>query len=170
MSLQSLFTHGRGPWTVALVVGALILAGCGSGGYSGPTGTVSGTVTLNGDPVPQGSTVVFLSDAGHTASGQIGAGGSYSLSVVGKSGKCSAVPVASYKVFVTPPAKGGGVMSEDSEEYAAMMESSASGEEQPAGESAAEEEVIPAKFQSAATSDLVFEVKKGPNTIDVTLE
>lgn len=166
MSFNSLVTHGRGPWAVVLVVGVAVLTGCESGGYSGPTGTVSGTVTLNGEPVPQGCTVLFIADAGHTATGQVGPGGTYSLSVVGKSGKSSAVPVASYKVCVTPPAKA----AESEEDYDAMMERSASGEEQPQAQAPAQEEVIPAAFRSTATSNLSYEVKQGSNTIDVKLE
>ena len=103
MSVSRLVRHARGPGAVLLAIGVLFLAGCESGGYSGPTGTVSGTVTLNGQPVPQGCTVVFIADAGHTASGEVGGGGEYSLTVTGKAGQSSAIPVANYQVCVTPP-------------------------------------------------------------------
>ena len=33
-----------------------------------------------------------------------------------------------------------------------------------------EAEVIPAKYQSSGTSDLSFDVKEGPNTIDIALK
>ena len=164
MSARRFLTRGAGPWAAVLVIGVLFLTGCESGGYSGPTGTVSGTVTLNGQPVPQGCTVAFVSDAGHTATGQVGAGGQYSLSVVGEGGKTSAIPAASYNVSVTPPAE-----AESSGDYDQMMEESASGEGQ-AEETTPEAEVIPAAFQSTGTSGLSYEVKEGENTIDVKLE
>ncbi len=166
MSVCRFVTRGFRPWAVLVVIGILVCSGCQPGGYSGPTGTVSGTVTLNGEPVPQGCTVVFIADAGHTATGQVGPGGTYSLSVVGKSGKSSAVPVANYKVCVSPPAK----EAAESEDYEAMMDRSASGEEQPQAQAPAQQEIIPAAFQSVTTSGLSYEVKEGPNTIDVKLE
>jgi type 1 fimbria pilin len=151
---------------VLVVAGLALWAGCDSGGYSGPSGTVSGTLTLNGKPVPQGCTVVFVSDKGFTATGQVGAGGNYQLSVVGKGGTTtSGVPAATYQVSVSPPASGEG----SEADYDAMMEKSASGEGQPEA-SQAEAEVIPAKYQSSGTSGLSFDVKEGPNTIDIPLD
>lgn len=152
---------------VLVVAGLALWAGCDSGGYSGPSGTVSGTVTLNGEPVPQGCTVVFLSDKGFTATGQVGAGGNYQLSVVGKGGSTtSGVPAATYQVSVSPPASGEGAEGD----YDAIMEEAAkAGEGQPE-ESQAEAEVIPAKYQSSGTSGLSFDVKEGPNTINIPLE
>jgi hypothetical protein len=152
---------------VLVVAGLVLCTGCNPSGYSGPTGTVSGTVTLNGAPVPQGCTLVFMADKGFTASGQVGAGGKYQLSVIGKGGaKTSGVPVATYKVSVSPPASGEG---SDADYEAMMEEMSKSGEAQPE-ESQAEAEVIPAKYQSSGTSGLSFDVKEGPNTIDIPLE
>ena len=164
MSARRFLTRGAGPCALLVVMGVLFSIGCQPGGYAGPTGTVSGTVTLNGQPVPEGCTVAFVSDAGHTASGQVGAGGQYSLSVAREGGMTSAVPAATYKVCVTPPAA-----AESSEDYDQMMDAAASGEGQ-AGEAPPQEEVIPAAFQSTGTSGLSYEVKQGSNTIDVKLE
>ena len=164
MSVSRLLTHGCALWAVMLGL-VVLLAGCEADGYSGPTGTVSGTVTLNGEPVPQGCTVVFIADAGHTASGEVGAGGEYSLSMTGKSGQTNAIPAAKYQVCVTPPAG-----EETSEDYEAMMEQSASGEGQASQEGPAQEEVIPAAFRSTGTSNLAYEVQEGQNTIDIQLE
>lgn len=167
MLLCKLLTRSRGLWAVLAIAGLVLCSGCAPGGYSGPTGTVTGTVTLNGEPVPQGCTVAFVSDAGHTASGQIGAGGAYQLSVVGKEGsKTSDVPVATYKVSVSPPA--GDEMS--AAEYEKMMEEESAAAGEPKAEAPAEAEVIPAKYQSSGTSELSFEVKEGSNTIDIPLE
>jgi hypothetical protein len=107
--------------------------------------------------------VTFVSDDGFAASGKVDASGNYELSI-GAGG--DQIPVASYKVMVSPPGAGG----EQSEaDYEAMMEASASGEgqSQPAP---AKEEVIPAKYKSTASSGLSYEVKAGDNTIDITLE
>ena len=151
---------------VLVVVGLIPWTGCSSGGYSGPTGEVSGTVTLNGAPVPQGCTVAFISDKGFTASGQVGADGKYELSVIGTGGaKSNSVPAATYAVSVTAP----GTAGQSEADYDAMMEAESAGdagavEDKPA------DGTIPAKYQSAGTSGLSFEVKEGSNTIDITLE
>jgi hypothetical protein len=167
MLVSRLRSRRWGLWTVLVVAGLVFWTGCNSGGYSGPAGTVSGTVTLNGAPVPQGCSVAFVSDKGFTASGQVGADGSYQLSVVGEEGSTtSGIPVATYNVSVNPPAGGEG----SEGDYDAMMEEESEAGEDQAEESQAEAEVIPAKYQSGATSELSFEVKEGPNTIDITLE
>ena len=72
MSASRLVSRSLNLWMVFVALGLLVAGGCTEGGYSGPTGTVSGTVTLGDQPVPQGSTVAFVSDAGFTASGQVG--------------------------------------------------------------------------------------------------
>lgn len=70
-------THGRGVW---VWIGAvlLLLNGCGSG-----LAVVTGTVTLDGKPLPRG-TVQFVPDpqrgnGGATGVGQIGADGRYEI-------------------------------------------------------------------------------------------
>jgi hypothetical protein len=145
-----------------LVLSALLVTagGCGSDGYSGPTGTVRGTVTLNGEPVPAGTGVVFVSDEGFSASGQVDAGGAYELSSA-NSGK--RVPAVSYKVMISAPSGGEGTAEET--DYEAMMEASASGQ----ASSAAALSAIPAKYGSTATSGLTFTVDAGDNTIAIEL-
>ena len=145
-----------------VVITLLVIAGgCGSDGYSGPTGTVRGTVTLNGEPVPAGTGVVFVSDDGFSASGQVGAGGAYELSSA-NSGK--RVPAVSYKVMISAPSASE-VTAEDAD-YDAMMEASASGQASPA---ATAPSAIPAKYGSTATSELTFTVDAGDNTIAIEL-
>ncbi len=162
-----LLSRGRGLCAILVVVGLVLCIGCSDGGgYSGPSGTVDGTVTLGGDPVPQGCRVTFISEAGFVASGEVGAAGAYTLSVIGKDGsKSSEVPVATYQVSVSEPASEGG----SEADYDAAMEASAAGEGQAEAEQA-EAEVIPAKYQSAGTSELSFEVKEGPNPINIELQ
>ncbi len=146
---------------VLLVITSLIVAGgCGAGGYSGPTGTVRGTVTLNGEPVPAGTGVVFVSDDGFSASGQVDAGGTYELSSANTGTR---IPAVSYKVMLSA-SSASEVTAEDAD-YDAMMEASASGQ----ASSAAAPSAIPAKYGSTATSGLSFTVDAGDNTIAIEL-
>ena len=151
-------------WASIAVIWALFVTGCepGSNEYMGPTGTVSGKVTLNGKAVPEGCRLAFVSDAGFSASGTVGADGSYQLSVLKSGGSSPKIPVATYRVSVGPPSSG--EMSEA--EYEAMMDSSASG----GAEAASTKSVIPDKYQAAATSELTFDVTEGANTIDIDLK
>ena len=76
------------------------LTGCGNAGLSGPTGTVSGKVTYNGEPVPAGCSVTFMHQETSTpASGITSADGSYSLTMRGESEALA----GDYKVSVSPP-------------------------------------------------------------------
>lgn len=149
-------------WAIAVTMGAILVAGCGSDGYSGPTGTVSGAVTLGGEAVAEGCPVTFISDEGFTAVGVVGEGGNYQLSA-GDTG--DQIPVATYKVMVSDPP--GPEMSEA--DYDKMMEEPA-GEDADASSDEASGAVIPVKYQLTSTSELSFEVKEGPNTINIPLE
>ncbi|HUT88246.1 MAG TPA: carboxypeptidase-like regulatory domain-containing protein [Thermoguttaceae bacterium] len=162
MLVCRLLARSHGLWAILAIAGLLFCVGCSPGGYSGPVGTVTGTVTLNGEPVPAGCTVTFISDDGHAASGKVGPGGSYQLSAGAEGNN---VPAATYKVSITPPGK-----ADASEaDYDKMMEAESAGEASQE-ETQPAEEVIPAKYQTTGTSGLSFEVKAGSNTIDVPLE
>ena len=54
------------------------IVGCGGSGNTPPLGQVSGTVTLNGEPL-EGATVEFLPDNGRPSIGMTDADGKYSL-------------------------------------------------------------------------------------------
>lgn len=136
------------------VCGLVLLCGCSSGGYRGPTGTVSGKVTLDGQPVPQGCVVSFLSPAGHVSSGVVGADGKFQLGTKENPN----VPVATYNVTVSTPAE---KMSQA--DYDKYM--SGEGGAKPAAASA-----IPEQFTNPTTSGVSKEVKPGPNTIDIELK
>ena len=145
---------------VGVLIGLCVLAmtvtgGCSKGGYSGPIGTVTGKVTLDGKPAPQGCAVTFLSEAGHTGSAKVGADGSYTVMNVDK----PEMPVGKYKVAVAQPASE--MSGADYDKYM-----SAGG----GGEAKTEKATIPAKFQNTETSELSFDVKEGPNTINIDLK
>lgn len=165
MLVCRLLTSTCGRWTVLAVVGLLLCGGCGPGEYSGPTGTVNGTVKLNDEAAPAGCTVSFVS-AQFTATGTVESGGSFKLSRVDRSGKTlDTIPVGTYKVSVSPPAKA----EESDADYDKMMEEESAREGgQPKGE--AEQSVIPAKYQTTESSGLSEEVKEGENTIPIELE
>lgn len=138
-----------------LGVAVIAVLGCGSGGYSGPTGTVSGKVTLDGAPVPQGCVVSFVSPAGFTASATVGADGSYTLQSADK----SSIPAATYKAAVAQPAAD--MSGADYDKY--MSAEGGQAAQAPAA-------AIPAKYQTVDASGLSYDVKEGPNTLNIELK
>jgi hypothetical protein len=164
MQAYRLLTGGRGLWSVLAVAGLAVCAGCGSEGYSGPTGTVTGTVMLGGEPVPAGCTVTFISAEGFTATGSVQSGGSYKLTRVGNAGEVlETIPVGTYQVSIIPPPAA--EMSEA--DYDKLMEAQAAGQEQA---NAGPADAIPSKYHTTQTSDLTEEVQEGANTINFELE
>ena len=121
-----------------------VLTGCGGGEAKtdvGPTGTVSGTVTLKGSPLSKGR-INFTNTKGAVGgSGALGEGGAYQLD--------EPLPVGEYDIFVSfefsPDAlKDGGT--------AELLKS------------------IPKKYRSAKTSKLTASVKEGENKFDYSLK
>lgn len=141
---MSIFTTS-GVWSKSLAACLVILplAACGKGGYSGPTGKVSGKVTLAGAPLSAGSTVTFISTQGHMASGATAADGSFKLLCNGAEN----IPAVTYKVQLSPPA---------STAPAPLIDPS-----KPLP--AAPPEPFPSKYAATATSGLEFTVKEGEN-------
>jgi len=135
----------------------LAISGCSGddGGYSGPTGTVSGTVTLDGQPVS--ANVVFMNSIeGFNASGVADASGSFSLQSNGDTD----LPVGKYQVGVTAADEGA-----EMDPEAAMKASLESDDGSIGGTSSN----IPAKYNSPAGSGLSFEVKEGDNSFEVKM-
>lgn len=86
-----------------LALGLLLLTGCTGGGLNVPTGTVSGTVTIDGKPLSD-ATITFIGETnGDTASGALQSDGTYSL----KYGSGFSVPAGDYRVVVVAGAAGG---------------------------------------------------------------
>jgi len=145
---------------VALAFGSCVLAVVGCGGGSspahGPTGTVTGKVTVNGKSVPNGCTVVFVHEKTNVpASGIVGGDGSYSAA------KVLAGP---NKVSITPPAKATTVDQSNMDAYkAAMMGKKDAG---PKGTPAP----FPTKYLTPEKSGLSVTVKEGANTYDIELK
>jgi len=142
-----------------LLVGAAVLGGCGStgDGYSGPRGTVTGTITVDDKPVPAGCQVLFMSEKGYTATGIVGEGGNYKLTYAQGD-----VPAVEYQVQLTPPATAP-VASVDPGKMAANMKLSKKG---PDGKT---DLPFPVRFTSTSSSKMSFTVKEGENKADFAL-
>lgn len=130
-SLSGLFA------AAVLCLAAVTLIGCSS---EKPTGTVQGTVTLDGAPYADAA-VVFLSLAtGQGASADIQSGGSFQLS--------DPLPLGTYTVYLAPKA---------------VAES-----DQPAPVTI--DQTVPEKYWNEAASDIKVDVQQGPNTVTVELK
>jgi hypothetical protein len=90
--MSACFLPHRGIATLGILVCLGWLDGCGSGGP--PSGTVSGKVTLNGQPLSDGVVVFTDSAAGVGASASLNERGIYHL---------PSIPVSSYDVAIQPP-------------------------------------------------------------------
>jgi hypothetical protein len=136
---------------------AVAFTGCGDDGYSGPTGTVSGTVTMDGTALSTPANVTFMNaKKGFTASGQTDASGKFSLIT----NESPDIPVGTYDIAVTP------VENEEMTPEQAM-EASMNSED---GSIDSKNDTIPAKYGSPGSSGLSFEVKEGENTAPVELK
>lgn len=140
---------------VALIV--VSVSGCGGGGGlpSGDTGTVTGSVTYNGQPVPQGTTVVFLPAGGGAgavmANGTVDEAGNYSLTM--RNGPD--ILTGKYMVGVTPPPTGTEMTPDE------IMQMDKPPETPPPP--------FPAKYLSAETSGVNMTVAAGENSLDITM-
>lgn len=126
---------------VCLIAINLCLLGCGGGGSSKPTASVSGTVTFNGQPVKAGL-VNFESDPpGNAAQGEL-KDGKFTLN--------GAVFLGKYKVSVGPP----------------RLAPPVAGQTAPLPDT----KDIPPKYETAKSSGLTAEVKAGSNTFTFDLK
>ena len=114
--------------------------GCG-GSDAPPSGTVTGTVTMAGSPLTNG-TVVYMDDA-------TGVGGSAELDEQGQYAFDAPLRAGQYAVSIQPPP-----LPAPHETPAAPSEPFA----------------VPQKFQDAKTSGLTAEVKEGKNVINFDLK
>jgi hypothetical protein len=121
------------PW-VLLVLG---LGGCGSS--SGPTGKVDGQVTLDGQPVPTG-TVVMFQEGPEPFSGVTGADGKFTIG--------TPVKVGSYVVAV---------------QQIETDDRSIEERKKPGSKPPVFQNVVPEKYRNAQTSGVKFDVKEGDN-------
>ena len=143
---------------IACCVIGLACVGCGESGP--PLGQVSGTVTMDGEPLAN-ALVTFTPEAGGRGSmGKTDGNGKYELAFVDSKGAL----IGNHKVSVTTVQESSGSateMSSDSPEYA--------NQGGPADyENATTKEAIPEKYNTK--TELTFDVKAGSNTYDIPLE
>jgi hypothetical protein len=151
------FVQQAGAVLVSLLA---FVAGCGKAadGFSGLRGSVKGTATLAGEPLPAGCQVLFVATkGGYTASGSVGPGGAFELQYQVPKG----LPVGDYVVQISPPAGGSSAAAVDPAEMAKRMNLSAGAAQQ--------EMPFPSRYAAASTSGLAFTVQPGENTFDLSL-
>lgn len=126
----------------------VLLAGC-SGGATGPNrpqGSVSGKVTLGGQPVTGGA-IHFTSTT--NSSEAFGA----DVSGTGEFKVGATIPAGSYKVTLSPPSVGPSIGPD--------------GQMRPADPKAIQN--VPAKYRTSDKSDKTVEVKTGENSLTIEL-
>jgi len=150
----SALTHSAlRPLFVVLSASIFSITGCGGGGGFSD---VTGTVTIKGQPAPEGTGVTFSPVAGSapdlmTATGRLDAQGKFQL-FSGNEGTIGAKP-GKYKVFLSPKPNDGAYM-------------------QGGGSAPPKVDLgpIPKEFASPDTSPKEVEVTAGqPNVIDITI-
>lgn len=151
------------PLTIAvgLLMSIVGCAGSSGDGYTGERGNVSGTVTLDGQPLASGCQVLFIADkGGYTAGGVIGDGGKYTLVYGGGRG----LPVGDYSIQLAPPLVAEGTApAVDPTQMAGKLT-------RKSGKEAAETGPFPTRYSSTSSSELKFKVAPGDNTADFKLE
>ena len=130
----------------ATVVLAVTMCGCSKkGGYNGPTGTVSGTVTINGQPCGKGNINFINENISVHGAAILQSDGTYALKV----GTSFSVPVGDYRVAIV-----GDDPSAPPPDPSALMSNP---------EKFKSNDSIPPKYRDPKTSGLLVVVKEGAN-------
>ena len=148
------------------LVAIFAATGCGGGaaadGFKGERGQVSGTVTVDGQPLKKGCQVLFFSEkGGYSAGGAVDGGGKYTLNY----SKGGGLPTGDYLVQLTAPVVLGSKEVVDPSMMAAKMNV---GKIQGGG--ITDSGPFPSKYSSTTTSTLQFKVGPKQNTADFKLE
>lgn len=133
------------PMVALLAFLSAALTGCGSDSFK--TAPVKGKIIFNGKPVPQGTVMFVPVTPGPTATGQINSDGTYSLTTFKKG---DGAVLGKHKVVV-----------DAKNELPAVFP--------PGADPPTPPPIVPDKYISHATTDLVAEVHDGDNTLDFTL-
>ncbi|QDT32248.1 carboxypeptidase-like regulatory domain-containing protein [Thalassoglobus polymorphus] len=131
-------------FTLVVLLNLCLIAGCGGGGDKAPSGRVSGSVKLNGEPVFPGKITL--------TSATIGAAGSADLTSDGEFTFEGPLPVGQYKVYLTSAGLGDSPPSEN-----------------PKADANKGLKDVPQKYQSETTTDLTATIEEGKNTIPLEL-
>ncbi len=137
-----------------LSIVCLLLSGCGGGSDQPQLGLVTGTVTLDGEPL-SGVAVVFSPDNGRPARGNTDQTGKYKLTYIGQT---LGAKVGHHRVEIAPNEEG----EEESEDADASENTVGKPQPKPG------KIKIPARYNTK--SKLEVDVKTGANTFDFNLE
>lgn len=140
---------------VALSLMALSLSGCGGRGDQPELGQVSGTVTLDGQPL-SGIAVVFTPDDGRPSRAKTDSEGKYQLTYVGRT---QGAKLGHHRVEIAPSEEG----DEEAEETGDTENTAAAKRPANAGKVR-----IPPRYN--IQSELEADVKPGENVFDFQLE
>lgn len=133
ITLQRFRSHGL------LLILFVCVAVLGCGPSEGPTGTVKGTVTLDGEAYSNAAVVFLSPTTGQGGSADVGATGAFTLP--------EPIPVGSYTVFLAPKS-----VDESNEPAPVSIDQS-----------------VPDKYWNEADSDITIEVAEGENNVTVAL-
>jgi hypothetical protein len=146
--------------SIALSAILLVVAVVGCGGYDyGPTGSITGRLTMDGKPLPAGHAVTFMEmQKGYLAFGVTNENGDFEV----KSWNEGNMPLGPYKVAIAPPAG----TAPDTSKYSAdeLFEHPELMEER-GGEA-----LFPRRYLATSTSGLEYTVKEGENHFDIDLK
>lgn len=120
----------------------LLSVGCSSGEPPKPSGTVSGTVALNGQPYTDAAVVFFSLQTGQAASANIGEDGKYRI--------LNPLWVGTYQVYLAPKLEEN---LEQAEAKPVYMDQS-----------------IPEKYYNETTTDIICTLIEGQNSFAVELK
>lgn len=157
-----------------LLLGTSLLAlGCNRAqdGYSGPRGTVSGTVTTEKGPLEAECQILFVGvEKGYLASGVIGEEGTYTLTYAGGPG----LPTGEYQVQFSAPVPAAIPTSSDTgpvdpQDMADRMKKPLIVNGKPAA-SAEADMYFPSRYASTGSSGLKVKVEEGENVHDFELK
>lgn len=148
----------HGACASVILVSCLLAAGCGGTDF-GPMGSISGRVTMNGEPVAEGTKVLFMHPSeGHAGFGITSADGAYSIEWRRSGTTYDGLPVGKYQVMLVPA------------DYVDVDELSADEMLEGGGSGGQTSSQIPPKYLRAATSGLEYEVSEGENEIDIDID
>ena len=129
--------------------------GCGGDPY-GPTGKVTGKLTMDGKQLPAGHAVSFMQmEKGFLAFGMTDAEGKFEI----KSFNNGNMPIGMYDVMIAPPS-GGDVSNLSAEERFDKPELSAP----------KSKVLFPSRYRETTTSGLKYEITKGDNHFEIDLK
>jgi hypothetical protein len=134
--------------------------GCGGDSY-GPTGKITGKLTMEGQALPPGHAVSFMQmEKGFLAFGMTDAEGKFEV----KSWNDGNMPIGKYDVMIAAPPSSVDPAEDPNLSPEERFEKQQTPTKQPPRIS------IPARYRETTTSGLQYEIKEGENHFDIDLK